>query len=111
MRGKGPGGQHRNKTDSAVRITHIPSGISAFADERSQFVSRRKALKALQDRLREAKANRMADQIKSRRDWAIHNTRTIRTYDYSRGLVTDHRSKKNATLKNIIEKGKLELLR
>lgn len=43
MRGTGPGGQHRNKTDSAVRITHLPTGVSAYCDERSQAVSKRKA--------------------------------------------------------------------
>jgi peptide chain release factor 1 len=111
MRGTGPGGQHRNKTDSACRITHLPTGISAYADERSQSVSKRKALQELQVRLKNRHLEHRATQRKERRDWAIHNTETIRTYDFSRGLVTDLRSCRTATIKNILGKGKLELLR
>lgn len=111
MRGTGPGGQHRNKTDSACRITHIPSGISAYADERSQSHSRKSAMAELQKRLANQKAERLAASKKERRDQAIQPQASIRTYDFKRGVVTDHRTKKTASVKDILTKGKLELLR
>lgn len=111
MRGQGPGGQHKNKTDSACRITHLPTGISAYADTRNQHHSYRKAMKELESRIRQAKLDRQAKEKKARRDHAIHNTERIRTYDFSRGVVTDHRTGKTASLKNILEKGRLDLLR
>ena len=109
MRGKGPGGQHKNKTDSACRITHIPTGISAYADTRNQHLSRRKAMQILEERLRKHREEMLAKDKKARRDHAIHNTERIRTYDFSRGIVTDHRTGKVASLKNILEKGRLDL--
>ena len=111
MRGTGPGGQHRNKTDSAVRITHLPTGISAYCDERSQHQSMKKAWKDLEKKLRNIEDEKRAKEKKTRRDHAIHNTEIIRTYDYSRGIVKDHRSKKQASLKDIMEKGRIDLLR
>ena len=110
MRGQGPGGQHRNKTDSAVRITHIPTGISAYSDERSQKNSLKNAWKELEKRLLNIQKDKVAENKKKKRDHAIHNTPTIRTYDYSRGIVKDHRTKKTASLKNVLEKGRFDLL-
>lgn len=110
MRGQGPGGQHKNKTDSAVKITHIPSGLSAYADERSQRHSKKKALADLEQKLARRKADKLAAIKKERRDHVIHNTPIIRTYDYSRGIVKDHRTKKTASLKDVIKKGKFYLL-
>lgn len=112
MRGTGPGGQHRNKTDSACRITHIPTGISAYADERSQKNSRRLAMNELVKRLRDIQKEKKAAEKKERRDHKVKNPeRAIRTYDYKAGLVYDHRTGKSATIKDILKKGKLELLR
>lgn len=110
MRGTGPGGQHRNKTDSACRVTHIPTGISAYADERSQHTSKRKALQELKSRLRSIQQEKKAAEKKARRDHAIHNTERIRTYDLGRGVVTDHRTGKTASVKNVLEKGKIDLI-
>ena len=112
MRGQGPGGQHRNKTDSACRITHIPSGISAYADERSQHHSRKCAMKELVSRLQNLAAEQQASAKKERRDSKVKNPeRAIRTYDFKSGVVTDHRTGKKASIKNILQKGKLDLLR
>jgi peptide chain release factor 1 len=111
MRGTGPGGQHRNKTDSACRVTHIPTGVTAYCDERSQATSKRKAFKELRDRLKSMKEGQVAAEKKKRRDHAIHNTKTIRTYDFKSGVVKDHRSKKTASVKDILGKGRIELLR
>jgi peptide chain release factor 1 len=110
-KGKGPGGQHRNKTCSAVRATHIPTGVTAYVDGRDQHKNKRKAIKTLEKRIVQAKQAARAKEKKADRDYKIHNTETIRTYDYSRGIVKDHRTKKTASLKNILDKGKLDLLR
>ncbi|MEO1527065.1 MAG: peptide chain release factor-like protein [Planctomycetota bacterium] len=112
MRGTGPGGQHRNKTDSAVRITHLPTGISAYADERSQSVSKRKAMAELERRLTERKAKRSASRRKQVRDEKVKNpTGAIRTYNFCRGVVKDHRTGKTASVKEVVGKGRIELLR
>ena len=111
MRGTGPGGQHRNKTDSACRITHISTGISAYADERSQHHSRKKAMAELEQRLKDVKAEKLAKDKKATRDYAIHNTKRIRTYDFKSGIVTDHRTGKKASIKDVLEKGRIDLLR
>lgn len=110
-KGTGPGGQRKNKVLTACRVTHLPTGLQAYADTRSQHQSQKKALKELQKRFRQMQDDKKAEQKKSRRDHAIRNTETIRTYDFSRGVVKDHRSDKTASLKNILQKGRLDLLR
>ena len=111
MRGKGPGGQHKNKTDSACRVTHIPTGTTAYADERSQVDSKRIALRTLQQRLEDMKAEKLRAEKKKRRDMAIKNRGNVRTYDFKRGVVKDHRTGKEASVKDVLRKGRLHLLR
>jgi peptide chain release factor 1 len=111
IRGSGPGGQHRNKTESACRITDIATGLQAFADTRSREASYRMALKELEKRIADAKKAVKATAKKERRDEAIHDHTVVRTYNFSRGLVKDHRSGKTATIKDVLEKGRIELLR
>ncbi len=111
MRGKGPGGQHRNKTDSAVRATHIPTGISVYVDGRSQHKNKAQALKELEARLKEAAEEEKAAQKKEKRDKAIHDTTIIRTYNFPRGIVKDHRTGKTASLKRVLGKGDLDALK
>lgn len=111
MRGTGPGGQNRNKLETACRITHIPTGISAYCDERTQGTSRRKALKDLEEKLANIKLEQRAKDKKARRDNAIHNTERIRTYDFKSGTVKDHRTGKTASLKDVLYKGNLDLLK
>lgn len=111
MRGTGPGGQHRNKTESACRITHLPSGLAAYADERSRKHSYRSALAELERRIENAKADRIAADKKARRDEAIKPQGNIRTYHYPRGTVKDHRTGKVASIKDVVGKGRLDLLR
>lgn len=110
MRGTGNGGQHRNKTDSACRITHIPTGLSAYADERSQKHSKRLAWAELERRLQGLEDERRAADKKARRDHAIHNTEIVRTYDFKANRVKDHRTKKAASIKDVLVKGKIELV-
>jgi len=109
-KGKGPGGQHKNKTSSMVRITHKPTGIVVTVDGRHQHKNRRAALAELERRLRESKRQQQAAHKKAHRDAKIHDHTVVRTYDFSRGVVKDHRTGKTASLKNILDKGKLGLL-
>lgn len=108
FRASGAGGQHVNKTDSAIRITHLPTGVVVECqDERSQHKNRARAMSILQARLMAAeKAKQDADIAQTRRNLVGSGDRSerIRTYNYPQGRVTDHRI--NLTLyklENIME--------
>ena len=95
FRASGAGGQHVNKTDSAIRITHLPSGIVVECqDERSQHKNRARAMSLLKARLLdEAQSKQTAEQAQSRRLQVGTGDRSqrVRTYRYKDSLVTDHR--------------------
>ncbi len=95
FRASGAGGQHINKTESAIRITHLPTGVVVECqDERSQYKNKDRAMKILRSRLLEAKQQEQDDKIASERKLQVgtgDRSERIRTYNYPQGRMTDHR--------------------
>ncbi len=114
FRSSGPGGQSVNTTDSAVRVTHVPTGmIVSCQDEKSQLQNKDRALKILRARLKEEEERKQKDEQTENRRMQIgtgDRSERIRTYNYPQGRITDHRI--NLTLYKLEEvlEGNLEEL-
>ena len=112
FRASGAGGQHVNTTDSAVRITHIPTGVTVSCqDERSQYKNKSKAMKILQARLLKAQEEKHMQQLSAQRKEQVGTgmrAEKVRTYNYPQNRVTDHQA--NITLKKLdrVMEGELE---
>ena len=111
-RASGAGGQHINKTDSAVRITHIPTGVvTTSQDGRSQHDNRDKAMRAMRSKLYELKLREQEEALGSERRSKIgtgDRSEKIRTYNYPQNRVTDHRIGLTIQQLDRIMEGKLE---
>lgn len=114
FRASGAGGQHVNKTDSAIRITHIPTGVVVECqDQRSQHKNRAQAMSVLQARLQQAEdEKRRSAEESSRRNLVASGDRSerIRTYNFPQGRMSDHRINLTLYRLNEIMEGNLQLI-
>lgn len=114
FRSSGPGGQSVNTTDSAVRVTYVPTGmVVTCQDEKSQLQNKERALKILRARLKEAEEQKQMSEQTERRRMQIgtgDRSERIRTYNYSQGRVTDHRINLTLYKLNEILEGDLDQL-
>lgn len=110
-RGTGPGGQHKNKVETCVVITHIPSGMQEKCEEtRSKLQNEKLAMTRLLRRIEDEKQRLLDENKNDQRKKLIKNKGNLRTYNYPRNEVVDHRTGKRANLKKVMD-GDLDLLK
>jgi peptide chain release factor 1 len=115
MKGSGPGGQHRNKTESAVRVRHVPTGITVRIDSRDQSKNKALAIRIVEERVRQYEAEISAASARAGRQasWDGGNrSNKIRTYNFIESRAVDHRTgKKTTQVLDVIGKGRFDLLK
>lgn len=114
MRGTGPGGQHKNRTNSCCKIVHRPTGLQAIVDERDQSTSKREALEIVTQRVNDlANSKEHGEYNVSRKSQLGDAGRgdKVRTYNFIRGDVTDHRTNKTTNQIKKVMKGQFDLLK
>lgn len=114
MRGTGPGGQHRNRTESCVKIVHKPTGLQAIVDKRDQGTSKREALEILTQRVNDHVNSKQHGEYNINRKNQLGDAGRgdkVRTYNFIRGDVTDHRTNRTTNQIKKIMKGQFELLK
>ena len=108
-RGTGPGGQHKNKVETCVVITHIPTGLSERCqDTRSKIQNLKIAKERIEKKIQQLKDDKLHEILNEKRKELIQNQQVVRTYNYSRNEVYDHRSKSKHDLKKFL-KGDIDL--
>lgn len=109
-KGTGAGGQHKNKVETCAVITHIPSGLSEKCEEtRYKNKNIETAYNRLVKRLQKIALDQKMEELNEKRRDAIKENGTIRTYNFQRGTVKDHRTGETANLKKVLN-GNLELI-
>jgi len=109
-RGTGAGGQHKNKVETCVVITHIATGLQEKCeDQRSRAQNEKIAFERLTKRLKQIVIERKLEELNDKRREAIKSNGTIRTYNFQRNTVKDHRTGKTANLKKVLD-GNLDLI-
>ena len=112
FRASGPGGQKVNRTSSAVRLTHMPTGlVVSIQDETSQHKNRAKAMRVLRSRIYDHVESQRQEKEQSLRRGQIGSgdrSQRIRTYNFPQNRVTDHRIKENFNLEKVVKEGALE---
>lgn len=109
-KGKGPGGQHKNKVETCCVMTHRPTNLTVTVDGRSRSQNEKQARKLLEEKIKDLHRDKLVAKRKARRDKVIHDNTRIRTYDFTKNLVIDHRTGKTASLKHVLIKGQLDRL-
>lgn len=110
-KGTGAGGQHKNKVETCVTITHIPSGLKETCQEtRHKNKNIEIAYERLQKKLKDIALEEKKRILNEKRNQAIETNGVIRTYNYQRNQVKDHRTGKSASLNKVLD-GKIDLLK
>jgi peptide chain release factor 1 len=108
-RGSGPGGQHKNKVETCVVVTHVPTGLQERCqDTRSRERNLNLAKERLENKIQLQEDQRMQEQKNDRRKELIKTQQVVRTYNYNRNEVYDHRTKTKHDLKKFM-KGETDL--
>ena len=109
-RGTGAGGQHKNKVETCVVITHLATGLQEKCeDQRSRAQNEKIAFERLTKRLKQIVIDKKLEELNDKRKEALEKNGTIRTYNFQRNTVKDHRTGKTANLKKVLD-GNLKLI-